>query len=113
MIKIRPTGAYLELDDGGHVTRIASLEKTQDAWRPLIEDVKEFYVHELGDNLHSVFLRGSVAKGQAEDGVADLDSFCVVRERARFDEARRREFRAKMKERYPFCLGIELADERD
>ena len=63
MVEIKKSGSYLELDDSGHLIKIAGPEKFQDKWKRLIEEANDFYIRECGDKLHSVYVRGSVAKG--------------------------------------------------
>lgn len=78
----------------------------QDKWSSIVQDTIRFYRQALQDQLHSVYVRGSVAKGNAVEFISDLDSFalsktsvdaCVVVDC----------FRRDMKERYPYCLGVE------
>lgn len=106
MIEPKPCGSFLDIDDHGYVIKKASFDLIQSAWSPLVNDVVQAYKTFFGSNLHSVWLRGSVAKGQAEDGVADLDSFGYVMKPCdsldQFDQTV-----LDLEPRYPFCTGIE------
>ncbi|MEZ4103650.1 MAG: hypothetical protein R3B55_03850 [Candidatus Paceibacterota bacterium] len=43
-----------------------------------MDDVVEVYKKHFGDKLINVYVRGSVVKGQAVEGVSDLNSFAYV-----------------------------------
>jgi hypothetical protein len=77
-IEIKPMGTYFELDPQGFVINPASIEKIQSKWLPAIQDVVEVYKKVLGDKLINIYIRGSVAKGQAVDGISDLDTYCFI-----------------------------------
>lgn len=77
-IQIKPMGSYFEVDADGYIVNPASSEKIQERWEPVIEDVINAYKAAYGDSLRNVYIRGSVAKGQAVDGVSDIDTFAYV-----------------------------------
>jgi hypothetical protein len=83
-------------------------EKLQPHWRALLEEMTEVYRARYGRNLHSVYVRGTVAKGSAVDGISDLDTFALVHEgEEEFQEEWSAGPRQKLVEKYPFCTGIE------
>ncbi len=106
MIQPQPCGDFLELDGHGHVIKKASFDLIQPSWKPLIHDVISVYKAFFGTNLHSIWLRGSVAKGSAVDGLADFDSFGYVYEPTDCFDQFEKEIEA-LEPRYPFCAGIE------
>lgn len=109
-IEIRPTGSYFEVDENGFLKNPASLEKIQEKWRALIDDVVEVYKKKFGENLHSVYVRGSVAKGQAVDGVSDVDTFAYVTlAKDEIEKGWQKEDSAVLKEKYPFAEDIEIS----
>lgn len=77
-IEIKPFGSYLETDAGGYLVNPASLEKIQEGWKPVIQDVIVAYKTHFGEKLKSVYIRGSVAKGQAVEGISDIDSIAYI-----------------------------------
>lgn len=77
-IEIKPMGSYFELDSEGYIINPASIEKIQSKWYPAIKDVIEVYKKVLGNNLINIYVRGSVAKGQAVDRVSDLDTYAFI-----------------------------------
>lgn len=109
IIEIQPTGSYFEVDVDGFLINPASLEKIQPEWRPVINDVIELYKKQYGDRLKNVYIRGSVAKGEAILGVSDLDSFAYVDlsvEELKNNQTTR-EGRKQLEEKYPFIPEIE------
>lgn len=77
-IKIKPTGSYFSVDAEGFIINPASLEKIQTEYLPVVHDMVEMYKKHLGSHLVNVYVRGSVAKGEAVTGVSDLDTFAYV-----------------------------------
>lgn len=106
-IKIKRVGSYFYLDKNGFVIGIDTKIPIQPAWEKLIEKTVQFYQDSLKKNLHSIYIRGSVAKGEAISYLSDLDSFAVVYEDAdlNFDEV---PFHDEMKSEFPFCDHLEL-----
>jgi hypothetical protein len=108
MIEIAAHGSYLEVDASGFVIPISNKSIAQENWKPLIQDVVDFYRTRLGENLVSVFVRGSLAKGIAVEKISDVDSFCVAREDFELAEVEVESFDAEIKRKYPFCTGVEV-----
>ena len=77
-IEVKPMGSYFELDPQGFIKNPASLDKIQSKWLPAIKDVTEVYKNVLGDKLINVYIRGSVAKGEAVEGISDLDTYGYI-----------------------------------
>jgi predicted nucleotidyltransferase len=107
MKEILEIGQVLDPDDEGFIVNQANLDKIVDPWWPVVEAVKEAYINNLGDNAHSIYIRGSVARGQAREKVSDVDSLAV---------AHRKEpnltwsagLSKELAERFPFCAGVEI-----
>lgn len=84
------------------------MDKIQLQWLPAVEKVKEAYIKHFGDNLHSVYIRGSVAKGQAIENISDIDSFAVVTlPYEKVDMAWADLFKEELISEYPFVTGVE------
>jgi hypothetical protein len=77
-VEIKPIGTFLQTNAEGFIVNTTSLEQIQDEWLPAVEKVTDAYRKHFGTDLHSVYIRGSVAKGQAIHNVSDIDSFAVV-----------------------------------
>ena len=108
-IKIKPTGSYFEVDEDGYLINPASLDKVQEKWKPVLDDVVEVYKKHFGDKLINVYVRGSVPKGQAVEGVSDLDSFAYVDLKdEEIENGWQSESRKELKEKYPFVEDFEI-----
>jgi len=78
MGKILPLGSVLALDSEGYLSFEPDLGNIQPHWRALLDEVVEMYRGQLGENVHGVYVRGTVAKCAAIDGVSDLDTFAIT-----------------------------------
>jgi len=76
--EIKKIGGYVEKDKDGYLINPASPEKIQGKWGAALDALLQGFIKEIGESLHSVYIRGSVAKGEAIDGVSDLDTVVVV-----------------------------------
>ena len=79
MIKIQKHGAVLSTDKDGYLIPDVSLDKIVPPWDEAVNFIKEAYIKHLGECLHSVYIRGSIARGLAVEGISDLDSFAILR----------------------------------
>ena len=79
MIKIQKHGAVLSTDKDGYLIPDASLDKIVPPWNEAVNFIKEAYIKHLGERLHSVYIRGSIARGLAVEGISGLDSFALLR----------------------------------
>lgn len=107
-IEIVPMGSYVDLDQEGYIVNPTSYDKIQPHWRPLIRDTVEYYQHLLNDGLDSVFVRGSVAKGEAVDGVSDLDTFAYATKRTTNEYLGMQQFQEEVANKFAFCKGVEI-----
>lgn len=106
---IKNIGSVLETDANGYIVKTASIDKIQPEWRPAVDAAVEAYKHNLGDILHSVYVRGSVAKGEAIEGVSDIDTMALVTvSRDRVDTDWEKKFRSDFAEHFPFVNGVEI-----
>jgi hypothetical protein len=79
MIEVKAHGTFIETDADGYLCNPSSFDKLQPAWLDLIESAKDTYLTHCAAQLHSIYLRGSVARGAAVPGISDLDSFAVLK----------------------------------
>lgn len=79
MKTIQPIGSYLSQDENGFVVNDLAINQLEKRWRDVAYYLAKAYKKELGKHVHSVYIRGSVARGLAVDGVSDLDSFALVK----------------------------------
>ncbi len=93
-------------DDEGFLPSGSGVVRMESPWADAIEQVVERFRSELGDSLHSFYVRGSVASGAAVEGVSDLDTFAVLApdgreiDPVRFDQCTK-SLNASITARYP------------
>lgn len=108
-IPIREIGRYFDVDSEGQLVNPASMEKIQEEWLPVVSDIVEKYKAEYGSTLHSVYVRGSVGKGDAVAGISDVDTFAYVTSKKEEIKTDWMDLSEKeMLVKYPFIQGVEL-----
>jgi predicted nucleotidyltransferase len=108
-IEIQPKGSYFVIDKNGFIINPANIEKIQPEWKPIIDDVIKLYKQTYGKHLKNVYIRGSVAKGEAVKNVSDIDAFAYVdlaKEETEKDTMK--ELREELERKYDFIDGIEM-----
>jgi ribosomal protein S18 acetylase RimI-like enzyme len=74
-VTLRAVGGFLPLSDTGFILNDTATTFVDPG---LAARVNEVYRATYGDDLHSVYVRGSVARGNFLPGVSDLDTFAAV-----------------------------------
>lgn len=110
-IEIQAKGSYFRTDKNGFLINPASAKKVQEKWKPLIEDIVEAYKNKYGKKLKNVYIRGSVAKGEAVEGVSDIDTFAYVdlSEEELNENNTNRDVRKPIEEKYGFVEEVEMS----
>ncbi len=93
---LKPMGSYLGVDAEGYLISEVSKDKIQSDLWPTINECIEIAKDILGQHLHSIYLRGSAAKGQFIAGISDLDMEFILNVLP--DEAIKKEFKTKIEE---------------
>jgi len=108
-IEIKPMGRFLDLDSEGYLINSASADKIVEPWKAAVEDLRKTYVERLGPSLHSIYLRGSVARGDAILGVSDLDTFAVCQgPKTKISSAWAPGYYRLFMEKFPFANGLDI-----
>ena len=113
-MEIKRIGNYFETDAQGYLMNRANLQGNQPQWLEVVDAVKNLYLESWGEVIHSIYVRGSLAKGLAIDAVSDVDSFAVVKPKTFESLPERREIRAwrlnsgnALQAKFPFITGLE------
>ena len=77
-IPVRRIGSYLELDEHGFLQSRADATKLKGEWLRAVQMLVDVYLERWSKDIHSIYVRGSLAKGLAVKGVSDIDSFAVL-----------------------------------
>ncbi len=101
-------GSYLGVDDEGYLISEVSKEKIQPELWPAINESIQCAQEVFGENLHSVYVRGSTAKGAFVPGVSDLDTeFVLHTEPAPETKQNFKDKIAEIEDRHPEVTRIE------
>ena len=75
ILEIKDIGKFHELDSHGYIQNSAIYPLVQKEYTPIINEVVKKVIEKFDSTVHSIYLRGSVAKGIAIHGVSDIDLF--------------------------------------
>lgn len=106
---IKPIGSILGTDADGFIVKTVSEDKVQSKWRPAVDMAVSVCKQQLGDELHSLYVRGSVAKGEAIDGISDIDVVVIVN--APLDSIDTKwtgNLTSEIEKKHPFINGVEF-----
>ncbi len=106
--ELKPVGSYLGVDEEGYLIGEVSKEKIQPELWPVINESIECAREVFGDNIHSIYVRGSTAKGTFVPGISDLDTEFVLHTQP--DDETKQNFKDKMieiEDRHPEVTKIE------
>ncbi len=102
----------MEIDQDGCLVNETAKENITGKWKDIVDEAIEVYGRHLGDALHSLYLRGSVARGKAIDGVSDVDTIAILNsspdELAVLDLSWTKVEQAALHEKYPFQTRVEF-----
>lgn len=108
-VKIKPVGSYFEVDKDGYLVNPASIDNIPKEWKPAVDDVIQIYRKQFGNKLKNVYIRGSVATGQAIKDVSDLDTFAYVDlEKEEIEKGWTKNINSELQNKYPFITYIEF-----
>ncbi|TDM05373.1 MAG: nucleotidyltransferase [Ideonella sp. MAG2] len=107
---IRPIGDVLSVDAEGFLINPCHRDLIAPPWSVAVAAVVEAYRSHFGARLHSVYVRGSVAKGTAMLDVSDIDTFAVLHgEPEDADRSWVEVLHPRLAQDFPFQSGVELA----
>lgn len=61
-----------QTNKSGFIINKAKITKIQPYYRNILKDINQLYIDKLGDNLISIYIRGSVSVGRAKPGLIFL-----------------------------------------
>ncbi len=110
MTTIREIGSLCVTDRDGYIINHSDWKKINPIFLPVIYDVVNTYSTHLQDDLHSVYIRGSIPKGIGIEGVADLDTIAVTKQNLNKSQLKRlKEVEQELNQKHTCVDGIELS----
>lgn len=76
---IKKIGRFCPVDDKGYIINDSHINNIQPVFLEVIQEVKNACFQSLQDDLHSIYIRGSVPRGIGIEGIADIDTIIFVR----------------------------------
>lgn len=109
MATILKKGRFLQTDAEGFLVNEARLENIVPPWKEGVEETKQAYLHHLPGRIHSVYLRGSIPRGEAVQGISDLDTLAVTLPGPEpLDLSWIGPFKSTFLKKYPFVSDVEF-----
>ncbi|MFB6246211.1 MAG: hypothetical protein ABEI74_01300 [Candidatus Pacearchaeota archaeon] len=113
--KIEPIGSTLKTDKNGFLIKEANKENIKGKWKEAVDHLIDSCKKHLREkNLHSIWIRGSVAKGIAKENLSkedssDIDSIILTNcETKEIGKNRLEEISKELSEKFPFIEKVEL-----
>lgn len=97
------------INKDGAVVNDAHIDRIQKQYRLILEEISDYYRKEFGDNLLSIYVRGSVSVGRAKSFISDIDSVAIVRmDISPKKQKEIQEYSKKLQEKYPFVTLVDM-----
>lgn len=110
MTTIKEIGSFCVTDSDGYIINHSDWNKINPIFHPVINDVVHTYCTLLQDDLHSVYIRGSIPKGIGIEGVADLDTIAITKQKPNKLQLKRiKEVEAELTQNHTCVDGVELS----
>jgi hypothetical protein len=100
-------GSVLTTDENGFIINESSLDKIKSPWREAVEEIKQAYLDNTKDSLKSIYVRGSVAKGEAIEGISDIDTLAIITQD--IDKSWIKPIRKTLDTKFTFSTGVEFS----
>ena len=71
-------GRLWQIDKNGYLINDAKLESIQPPFKAVVDDVVEAYVKYIEQDLHSIYITGSISRGLAIEGQSDINAIGVL-----------------------------------
>ena len=116
MKSILKIGRYFEVNNKGYIENFCHLSLIPKKWIVLVNELMDLYTKSVSD-IHSIYIRGSVARGRPIDGSSDIDMVVILNNRSYLTDTNldmeNKEFVKVLINKYPFCTKIDTTLEYD
>lgn len=109
MPSIKKIGRFCPTDDEGYIINDAHIDKIQPIFMEVIQEIKNTCCELLQEDLHSVYIRGSIPRGIGIVGIADIDVIILVRKDPKLiDLSWRKKLEVHSLQKFNCISGVEL-----
>lgn len=78
MTRIKAIGQLCRIDDEGYIINEADLSKINLKFKDAVQVTIEHFLTFLPNDIHSLYIRGSVPRGLGIEGISDLDTIAIT-----------------------------------
>lgn len=78
MSQILPIGGLQKTDKNGFIIGKPTEDDIKTPWKEVVSEIRNAYLQEMHPSIHSLYVRGSVAFGNAIEGISDIDTLAVI-----------------------------------
>lgn len=109
MTEILKIGRLLKTDKEGYIVSESKVDKLKSPWKEAVWEIRQVYLDRLGSTVHGIYVRGTVSRGEALEGISDIDTFAVITKKPEeIDRSWVKETRKELEQKYNFSTGIEI-----
>ncbi|WP_433772080.1 nucleotidyltransferase [Bacillus wiedmannii] len=110
MPNIKKIGRFCLTDNEGYIINDAHIDKIQPTFMEVIQKIKNTCGEMLQEDLHSVYIRGSIPRGIGIEGIADIDLIILVRKDPKLiDLSWRKKLEVQSLQQFNCISGVELS----
>ncbi|MBE5109074.1 nucleotidyltransferase [Bacillus thuringiensis] len=110
MPSIKKIGRFCPTDDEGYIINDAHIDKIHPMFMEVIQEIKNTCCEMLQDDLHSVYIRGSIPRGIGIEGIADIDVIILMRKDPKLiDLSWRNKLEVQSLQQFNCISGVELS----
>ncbi len=106
---IKNIGTILSVNDNGYIVNQSSIEKITQPWSNIVSDIVEAYKKHIPNNIHSIYIKGSVSRGTPIKGISDIDCLALLHD-VNIDTSWKDSLKKDLESKYPFCTDFDLVD---
>jgi len=108
-IEIKNIGNYIETDKDGFLKNQDNITILPTKWKAALEDMKEIYLQKNTNYIHSIYVRGSVARGDPLEFVSDIDTVAITNGTTKIlNTSWIKDTTYALSQKYPFSTGFEF-----
>ena len=110
-ISIKKIGTILKVSNNGYIISKSDRKKILPPWSLLVTDIVNEYRINHTDSLHSIYVKGSIARGTPIPNISDIDTLTLFKGNVEnLDFNWINSFNAHLQSKYPFCTGFDLVN---
>ncbi len=107
--EVKAIGSYFDLDENGFLINPSNWSNIPSKWHSPINLIRNAYIEYFQDSLHSLYLRGSLARGTYVEGVSDVDFIGLVKREAKWEHVSfEKDLEEELKTKFSFISDLEL-----